>query len=261
MGLAAAARGDPRVRAGLERRAHADRAGARGGARRAPRLASPVGRRDAARAALVEPAGLARLSRAARRQRAGLRRRRAPGRRRRHRLRRSSRADCPHRRSRQGAGGGRDADGSCVHAGTEDRRDAEPPTRSSSADASRRASAWPRSWPCSSCPWPSCAPDRRRASCSKASSTTRPAPCCPASPSRSIRARRRSTPRPTPPAGSGSTASSVDTHVIQAELPGFRALRQPLELRNDSDWNRPVTLQVGDLRGNHFGSGNAGQRR
>ena len=34
------------------------------------------------------------------------------------------------------AGGGRDADGSCVHAGTEDRRDAEPPTRSSSADAS-----------------------------------------------------------------------------------------------------------------------------
>ena len=38
------------------------------------------------------------------------------------------------------------------------------------------------------------------------------------------------------------------THVIQAELPGFRALRQPLELRNDSDWNRSVTLQVGDLR-------------
>ena len=30
--------------------------------------------------------------------------------------------------------------------------------------------------------------------------------------------------------------------------PGFRALRQPLELRTDSDWNRSVTLQVGDLR-------------
>ena len=89
------------------------------------------------RAALVEPAGVARLSRAARRQRARLRRRRAPRRRRRHRLRRSPRADCPHRRSRQSAGGGPDADGSCLHPGTEDRCDAEPPTRSSPADASR----------------------------------------------------------------------------------------------------------------------------
>jgi TonB family protein len=38
------------------------------------------------------------------------------------------------------------------------------------------------------------------------------------------------------------------SHVIQVELPGFLALRQPLELRNDGDWNRSVTLQVGDLR-------------
>jgi TonB family protein len=37
-------------------------------------------------------------------------------------------------------------------------------------------------------------------------------------------------------------------HVIQVEIPGFRSLRQPLELRNDGDWNRSVTLQVGDLR-------------
>ena len=78
VGLAPAAGGDPRVRAGLERRARAHRAGARDRARRAPRLAPPVGRRDAARAALVEPARLARLPRAARRQRARLRRRRAP---------------------------------------------------------------------------------------------------------------------------------------------------------------------------------------
>jgi TonB family protein len=38
------------------------------------------------------------------------------------------------------------------------------------------------------------------------------------------------------------------SHVIQVELPGFRALRQPIELRADGDWNRAVTLQVGDLR-------------
>jgi len=37
-------------------------------------------------------------------------------------------------------------------------------------------------------------------------------------------------------------------HVIQVELPGFRSLRQPLQLRNDGDWNRSVTLQVGDLQ-------------
>jgi TonB family protein len=38
------------------------------------------------------------------------------------------------------------------------------------------------------------------------------------------------------------------SHVIQVELPGFRALRQPIELRNDRDWNRAVTLQVGELK-------------
>ena len=38
------------------------------------------------------------------------------------------------------------------------------------------------------------------------------------------------------------------SHVLQVAVPGFRALRQPLELRNDGDWNRSVTLQVGDLQ-------------
>jgi TonB family protein len=38
------------------------------------------------------------------------------------------------------------------------------------------------------------------------------------------------------------------SHVIQVAVPGFRELRQPLELRREGDWNRSVTLQVGDLR-------------
>jgi TonB family protein len=38
------------------------------------------------------------------------------------------------------------------------------------------------------------------------------------------------------------------SHVIKVELPGFGALRQPLELRHDGDWTRAVTLQVGDVR-------------
>lgn len=38
------------------------------------------------------------------------------------------------------------------------------------------------------------------------------------------------------------------SHVLQVAVPGFRALRQPLELRKDGDWNRSVTLQVGDLQ-------------
>jgi TonB family protein len=37
-------------------------------------------------------------------------------------------------------------------------------------------------------------------------------------------------------------------HSLQVELPGFRALRQPIQLKNDADWNRAVTLQVGDLK-------------
>ncbi len=37
-------------------------------------------------------------------------------------------------------------------------------------------------------------------------------------------------------------------HVLQVGSPGFRALRQPIQLRNDADWSRAVTLQVGDLR-------------
>ncbi len=38
------------------------------------------------------------------------------------------------------------------------------------------------------------------------------------------------------------------SHVIQVAVPGFRELRQPLELRHDGDWNRSVTLQIGDVR-------------
>jgi len=38
------------------------------------------------------------------------------------------------------------------------------------------------------------------------------------------------------------------SHVLQVAVPGFRALRQPIALRTDSDWNRAVTLQVGDLK-------------
>jgi len=38
------------------------------------------------------------------------------------------------------------------------------------------------------------------------------------------------------------------SHVIQVESPGFRALRQSIQLKNDADWNRVVMLQVGELR-------------
>ena len=141
-----------------------------------------------------------------------------------------------------------------VHAGTEDRRDAEPPTRSSSPDASRRHRRGRASWPCC-CPWPSCAPDRPRANCSKASSTTRPAPCCPASPSRSTQARRRSTPRPTPPAGSASTASSPARTSSRSRAPRVprpapaagTAQRRRLEPVSHAAGRRPA--------GNHLGSG------
>jgi TonB family protein len=37
-------------------------------------------------------------------------------------------------------------------------------------------------------------------------------------------------------------------HALQVELPGFRALRQPFQLRKEGDWMRAVTLQIGDLR-------------
>src|SRR6185369_12050016 len=36
-------------------------------------------------------------------------------------------------------------------------------------------------------------------------------------------------------------------YMITAGLPGFRQLRQEFELRNPRDWDRAVTLQVGDL--------------
>ena len=37
-------------------------------------------------------------------------------------------------------------------------------------------------------------------------------------------------------------------YVLEATLAGFRALRQDFELRDARDWDRAVTLQVGDLR-------------
>lgn len=37
-------------------------------------------------------------------------------------------------------------------------------------------------------------------------------------------------------------------YVLEVTLPGFRALRQEFELRAPRDWDRAVTLQVGDLQ-------------
>jgi TonB family protein len=36
--------------------------------------------------------------------------------------------------------------------------------------------------------------------------------------------------------------------VLDASLPGFRTLHQEFELRNSRDWDRAITLQVGDVR-------------
>lgn len=44
-----------------------------------------------------------------------------------------------------------------------------------------------------------------------------------------------------PPVGAGK-------YVMEASLPGFRALRQELELSTTRDWTRAVTLQVGNVR-------------
>jgi TonB family protein len=37
-------------------------------------------------------------------------------------------------------------------------------------------------------------------------------------------------------------------HALEVELLGFRALRQPFQLRKEGDWLRAVTLQIGDLK-------------
>ena len=37
-------------------------------------------------------------------------------------------------------------------------------------------------------------------------------------------------------------------YVLQAALPGFRPLRHEFELRQERDWDRAITLQVGDLK-------------
>ena len=50
---------------------------------------------------------------------------------------------------------------------------------------------------------------------------------------------------------------SIDARATtrcRSASPGFRALRQPIQLRKDADWNRAVTLQVGDLQGDHLGA-------
>ena len=46
--------------------------------------------------------------------------------------------------------------------------------------------------------------------------------------------------KPLPVVGSGK-------YVLEVALPGFRALRQAFELRDPRDWDRAITLQVGDL--------------
>lgn len=43
-------------------------------------------------------------------------------------------------------------------------------------------------------------------------------------------------------------AVAPGTYVIETALPGFRALRQEVELRDTRDWDRAITLQIGDLR-------------
>ena len=37
-------------------------------------------------------------------------------------------------------------------------------------------------------------------------------------------------------------------YVLSASLPGFRTLKQEFELKNARDWDRAITLQVGDLQ-------------
>ena len=41
---------------------------------------------------------------------------------------------------------------------------------------------------------------------------------------------------------------SAGKYVLYVALPGFRALRQGLELRNGGDWDRAITLQVGAVQ-------------
>jgi TonB family protein len=37
-------------------------------------------------------------------------------------------------------------------------------------------------------------------------------------------------------------------YQLETALPGFRSLRQPLELRGNGDWTRAITMQIGDLK-------------
>ena len=60
---------------------------------------------------------------------------------------------------------------------------------------------------------------------------------------------RRGGRRPPEPAGASSFPPvGPGKYVLEATLPGFRALRQEFELRDARDWDRAVTLQVGDLK-------------
>jgi TonB family protein len=44
------------------------------------------------------------------------------------------------------------------------------------------------------------------------------------------------------------TLVAPGTYVLEAALPGFKALRQTLDLKTARDWDRAITLQVGELQ-------------
>ena len=41
-------------------------------------------------------------------------------------------------------------------------------------------------------------------------------------------------------------------YTLETGLPGFKKLREPMTLKTDADWNRAVTLQIGDLQESIF---------
>ena len=44
------------------------------------------------------------------------------------------------------------------------------------------------------------------------------------------------------------TAVQPGKYVLAASIPGFKALKQEFDLKDARDWDRAITLQVGDLR-------------
>ena len=51
-----------------------------------------------------------------------------------------------------------------------------------------------------------------------------------------------------PKGGSSFPGVEPGTYVLEGQLPGFRGLKQDLELRQPADWTRVITLPLGDLR-------------